>query len=65
MVKLSKEYRPLAKRYMAKGWQLEATNGGHVRWIGPNGQTVISACTPSDWRAKKQLEARLKRADKE
>jgi hypothetical protein len=62
---LAKELRPLAKKYMAKGWQLEQTANGHVRWTGPRGQVVISASTPSDWRARKEIEARLRRSSKQ
>jgi hypothetical protein len=61
---LAKDLRPLARKYQAKGWRLELTNKGHVRWIAPSGETVVSGSTPSDWRATKQIEARLKRVDR-
>jgi hypothetical protein len=61
---LAKELQPLAREYQAKGWALELTGSGHVRWKGPRGELVISACTPSDWRAKKHLKARLRRAER-
>jgi hypothetical protein len=62
-MRLIKELRPLADKYKAKGWTLSLTHGGHIRWLGPRGQVVISSSTPSDWRATKQLAARLKRAE--
>ena len=65
MLRLAKEFRPLARKYQAKGWVLEQTGGGHVRWIGPKGQRVISSSTPSDWRAAKDLAVRLKRAEQQ
>ena len=61
--RLAKELRPLAKRYKAKGWRLEPTGGGHIKWIAPNGHVVYSASTPSDWRGVLDLTARLKRVE--
>ena len=44
------------------GATVESTNGGHIRLRLENGETVITASTPSDWRTMRNLRAEVKRA---
>jgi len=55
--------RVLAQQALREGWRIERTTGGHIRWLAPDARTIIiSAGTPSDWRAEHNLRARLRRA---
>jgi predicted RNA binding protein YcfA (HicA-like mRNA interferase family) len=45
------------------GWRTERTQGGHLRCMHPRAaHPVFAACTPSDYRAWKNLQAHLRRA---
>ena len=43
------------------GWQVSRTKGGHTQLKPPVGEIIVVACTPSDWRAKRNTLARIKR----
>jgi hypothetical protein len=38
------------------------SNGGHVKWLAPNGKVVFTSSTPSDNRALKNIQSNLKAA---
>jgi hypothetical protein len=38
------------------------SNGGHLKWIAPNGKVVFTSSTPSDGRALKNIQSNLKAA---
>jgi predicted RNA binding protein YcfA (HicA-like mRNA interferase family) len=44
---MTKDLRQLVRRAERLGWEVAVTNGGHLRWTGPDGQAiVITAATP-------------------
>lgn len=59
-----KEIRKLIKRARKQGWTVVTTGGGHLRWSPPDPERpfVITGATPSDYRAFKNIRARLRRA---
>jgi hypothetical protein len=59
---VKKDLKQLKKHYTRMGWRIEKTNGGHLRWRGPQGELVHSSSTPSDFRSINNLQAQLKRA---
>lgn len=62
-MKIPRQYKQLADAAQAAGWRIEPTNGGHLRWTHPAAdRPVFSAASPSDWRAVKNVRARLRRA---
>jgi hypothetical protein len=58
---IPKEYQPLARQVREQGWTVEPTDGDHLRWLGPDGQMVISGKSPSDKRALHDHVAQLRR----
>jgi hypothetical protein len=54
--------RRLARHAEAHGWTIRHTRDGHLVWIAPTGQRVVSASTPSDRRGLRNHRARLRRA---
>ena len=57
-----KALRDLASRY---GLEVAQTNGGHTRLTDPTtGQVIFTAGSPSDRRAVRNVEARIKRLRK-
>lgn len=58
-----REIAALAARALAAGWEIRRTTGNHYQWRAPEGPgLIVSAGTPSDWRAARNLRARLRRA---
>ncbi len=57
-----KDLDALVKAKQAEGWSIEPTENNHLSWKAPNGNTVISGSTPSDWRAIENLKSRLRAA---
>ncbi|HYQ69096.1 hypothetical protein [Actinophytocola sp.] len=61
-LKLSKEIRPLINAAEAAGWTTARTRSNHLRLLAPNGvDAVLVSHTASDWRARNNLRADLKR----
>lgn len=52
-------WRELGKKAIAQGWVINFTNGDHIKWLSPLGETYISSNTPSDSRATANLKAAL------
>lgn len=59
---MRKDVKQLIQFYERLGWIVSKTNGGHIRFKGPNGQVVFGSSTPSDWRSLANLKAQLNRA---
>jgi hypothetical protein len=59
---IPREYRWLARRAKAAGWQISRTRGGHLAWKPPKGPTLFSPCTPSDRRSLNNFARKLARA---
>jgi predicted RNA binding protein YcfA (HicA-like mRNA interferase family) len=58
-MRIKKTARELAK----DGWTGELTNGGHIRWRHPDAiRPIISGSTPSDHRAVRNTQAKMRRA---
>lgn len=58
----NRDFRDLAQLALAQGWEINKTNGGHLRWKAPAGALIFSASTPSDRRAVANLRSQLRRA---
>jgi predicted RNA binding protein YcfA (HicA-like mRNA interferase family) len=57
----SKEIQELIKVAEDQGWRVERSNGGHFKWLAPNGKMVITSATPSDKRAFANIQTDLRR----
>ena len=57
---MKKELGILIKQATAQGWTVTMSNGGHYKWVAPNGKIFFSAQTPSDHRALKNIQRDLK-----
>jgi predicted RNA binding protein YcfA (HicA-like mRNA interferase family) len=56
-----KEVSDLVRRARERGWVVEKTRGGHLRWRSPEGKVVFSGSTPSDVRAVRNIRSLLRR----
>jgi predicted RNA binding protein YcfA (HicA-like mRNA interferase family) len=54
--------RDIIKAAQRQGWTVTMTGGNHYRFKSPAGPVVFTASTPSDWRAIRNIVARLRRA---
>lgn len=59
----SKDLRQIRRDAEKRGWLIRLTNGGHLKWIWVNGTVLFSAQTPSDYRAIKNIENRIRRIE--
>jgi predicted RNA binding protein YcfA (HicA-like mRNA interferase family) len=57
----SKDLRQLISSATKQGWVVSRTNGSHLKWKPPRGKFVISAYSPSDPRAIKNIRKELER----
>jgi hypothetical protein len=57
-----RQWRQLERDAEDRGWTVERTGSGHVKWTSPGGQAVSTACSPSDPRTVDNDLARLRRA---
>lgn len=57
---LHKDLRTLAQHAGQQGWQVHRTSGGHLKWVSPTGDVVVSASTPSERRGMRNLKALLR-----
>lgn len=60
-MELPNEREDLIKLAKAQGWTVDRTTKGHVKFQNPQKQCAVGSGTPSDYRADKNLRARLKR----
>lgn len=59
-----KDITDLRRQFEGKGWTVSPTKGDHLHWKHEaSGQVITTASTPSDWRAKINIKAALKRAE--
>lgn len=56
------EVRPLLRELLAAGCRVTKTARGHIRVTTPRGKMLVTAGTPSDWRAWRNFLADLRRA---
>jgi len=64
-VKTPRHLRELARAATQQGWEIRHTRGNHICFESPKGEPVFCACTPSDYRATKNLIAKLRRSGME
>lgn len=57
----SKELNKVIKEAKKQRWVVVKTKKNHIKWVNPQGEVVYSACTPSDFRAIKNILEDLKR----
>lgn len=60
---MSKQLRQIMKAAAKRGWEIVKTNGGHFKWTHPDGAIMFTAQTPSDPRAIKNIESRIRRVE--
>lgn len=61
----SKAMKRLMRFAMHHGWQVERTNGGHLRFLKRGCPPVFTGFSPSDVRAEKNMLARLRRVQRQ
>lgn len=61
----AKDYAAVIARARARGWRVEAGNGGHDRLIHRNGSRVSLSRSPSDRHAATSLETTLRRMERD
>lgn len=60
----SKRIRQLRKTYPA--WSVDVTKGGHIRLTHTKtGRVLFTSRTPSDWRADRNFQSQVRRAERE
>lgn len=47
-----------------RGWQIVATSKSHIKLTHPSGAVVFAGSSPSDRRAIRNMEARLRRVER-
>lgn len=57
MASNNKELKQIRIAAERRGWEVEQTNGSHLRWKHPSGAVMFSSLTPSDFRALKKIKA--------
>lgn len=57
----NKDLQQLIYKAEKQGWIISRTKGSHLKWKPPQGQFVISAYSPSDPRAIKNIVKELRR----
>ena len=58
----NRELQKIMRVAVSEGWRLEKSNGGHIKWIRPDGFIYFSSQTPSDVRAIYKIRAALRKA---
>ncbi len=56
-----KEWRPIEDAVKRAGWDMRLTNNMHLRIVAPSGAIIFCGTNRSDWRAAKNVAARLRR----
>ena len=60
--KVPEPFQDIAAELKAQGWTAERRGTGHLAWTSPAGETVISAASPGDRRAKAAFVSQLRQA---
>jgi len=61
-MRLSADYRQLARIARKSGWKITLTRSGHIAWLPPSGELIITSGSPSDVRAFRNHRAALRRS---
>lgn len=59
-VRLPGDLRGLLRLARKQRWNVEKTRGSHYRITSPSGEIYVAACSPSDWRAVKNVASALR-----
>jgi hypothetical protein len=62
--KIPKALRPAIQSAQGRGWNVERTNGGHLKLTHPKYGVAFTSSSPSDWRVVRNLDARLRRMER-
>jgi hypothetical protein len=54
--------RTMARAAERAGWSIARRGNGHLAWTSPDGATVFTPSTPSDYRSTLNSRAQLRRA---
>lgn len=57
-----REYQELARKARRQGWTVEPTRSGHIRWIPPDGATVLISPGTGSARSWRNHFARMRAA---
>lgn len=60
-IKVHKSVRSVVETALRNGWTVERTKNNHLKFSHPVGATVFHSGTPSDHRANKNVEAKMRR----
>lgn len=60
----NRDLRAILVEAEQRGWGVEQTRKGHLKLTHPTGAVVFAASSPSDHRAIKNMEARLRRVER-
>lgn len=58
---MNKNMKKLKKEAEEQGWTVEVTKKNHLKWISPDGDSVITSSTPSEYRGQKNFLSSLRR----
>lgn len=56
-----KDWGPLVRAALAAGWQVVGTSNSHLKFTAPSGAIVFTGRNNTDWRAFRNIKARLRR----
>lgn len=62
-IKVHKSLRPLVRYAEEHGWTVEITKKPHLKFTAPERPTIFGSYTPSDYRAIKNIESKLRKAE--
>lgn len=58
---MTKDLRVVVRQCRKAGFEVVQTRGNHLAFYAPDGEIIVGAFTPSDYRSMKNLMARLHR----
>jgi len=58
---MKKEMKVLVRAAEREGWLVKRTKRGHYQWLPPQGRVIVTAGTPSDHRALRNIKSDLRR----
>jgi len=56
-----KDFLDVIKKAEKQGWTVNRVKSGHFKWVNPEGQSVFSSYSPSDFRAIRKHISTLKK----
>lgn len=57
-----RELRGVYELAVAHGWRVDVLGSGHLRWLPPRGDFIVTSFSPSDHRARSNAIARFRKA---